>query len=101
MPPKRLLQLRKKIDSIDDKIFKLLCKRFSYSPQVAASKSQNGLPLFQKDRLGELLGYRAQFAKKMKMNMVFAKKLMRLIHDESLRLQKKSLLKKVKGHERK
>ncbi len=89
----RLNGVRKKIDTLDDKIFKLIAKRFSYSAVVANCKKSLGMPLLQKKRLNELLKLRNDLALELNIDRKFAKKLIRLIHDESLRLQKKSLRK--------
>lgn len=45
-----LLDLRKQIDDIDEKIIPLLIKRMNISKQVAEYKVQRGLPVLNEQR---------------------------------------------------
>ena len=84
--------LRKKIDKIDWEIAKLIAKRMKFSPKIAQAKIQQGLPLFQRSRLQDLLKVRSIWSKKFNLKRNFLLKIFKLIHDESLENQKKTTL---------
>ncbi len=61
---KILKPYRKKIDSLDDQILKLLGKRFAIIKKVAKIKVKHGLPSFLHDRVVEVRERCAAQAKK-------------------------------------
>ena len=50
-----LLELRKKIDEIDEKLIPLLKERMEVSKKVAAYKIKNGLPVLNEERERRIL----------------------------------------------
>ena len=87
----KLSNIRCKIDRLDKKLTKILVKRFHYSPQVAKQKWQQGEALLQLKRLKSLLQQRKKWAEDLGLSLDFIEKIFYLIHDESLRIQKKAV----------
>lgn len=50
-----LTNIRKEIDSIDDEILRLLCRRMDLMDDVANYKSQNNMPIYQRSREEEVI----------------------------------------------
>ena len=61
---RKLLALRKKIDSADLALLKALSARFRAVEKVGALKHAQGLPLYQKARWAEVVENRIHTAKK-------------------------------------
>ncbi len=97
---KRLKPLRKQIDQVDHEFFRLLKKRMQISKKILVVKVEHSLPIYQKARLAELLEERAKKGGKFGVSGTFTRKLFKLIHDESLTMQKR-LAPKLKSSLRK
>lgn len=77
---KELLELRKKIDKIDDEIFSLLEKRYEVVREVGEYKKKKNLPIVSPDREKEIIGKKI---KESNLNPDFIKKYYRLIINNS------------------
>jgi chorismate mutase len=84
-----LKQLRDKIDEIDDQIVALLSKRMDVVEQVGKLKKEHKVPPLDKKRLEEVLHTKKNKAKILGISEALVEKLFKVIHDHSLKLQKK------------
>ena len=73
---KELLELRKKIDKIDDEVFSLLEKRYKVVKEVGDYKKKKNLPVIASDREKEIIEKRIE---KSSLGSDFIKKYYRLI----------------------
>ena len=85
----KLERLRQEIDKIDSGLLTLLKNRFLLSKKVAKCKLKEKLPLYQSSRWQIMLDDRKKWAAKKKLSDNFTNKLFKLIHQESLSIQKK------------
>jgi chorismate mutase len=84
-----LNDLREEIDAIDDKIVDLLSKRMSIVEKVGKLKKEHQIPPLDKKRLAEVLDTKKNKAKIVGVSESFIEKLFKVIHDHSVKLQKK------------
>ncbi len=84
--------LRKRINTIDNGLVKLLSQRQAVSKEVGQYKKQNNIAIHQPEREAELLNKISLIAIKNKIDPVFIEKVFRLILIHSKQVQK-SLLK--------
>lgn len=82
---KDLQKLRKKIDSIDDKIVKLLGKRAKITEEVARHKVKAGLPLRDEVREAGHLVHIESRAHKAGLDVNFARSVIQTIMNEARR----------------
>lgn len=82
-----LEQFRQIIDSIDYQILELLAKRFKIVEQVAYLKAQKNIDILQLERWKQILKSRLEYAQKLKINQIFTKKLIELVHIQSIEIQ--------------
>jgi 3-deoxy-D-arabino-heptulosonate 7-phosphate (DAHP) synthase len=82
-----LTELRQEIDSLDDKLFTILAKRMFVSQKIGQYKKENNMPILQSNRYDQLLKKRLQEAEDLKLNSSFIKKILEIIHEESVRQQ--------------
>jgi chorismate mutase len=71
----KLQKLRRKIESIDISIIKLLVKRFKFTQQIQVLKRRLNLPIHQKNREKLLLLKYSSYAKRYGLPVVLIKKL--------------------------
>jgi len=76
---KNIEDLRKQIDEIDESIVTLLAKRMKIVKEVGVFKKKNNLPPLDNKRWKEII----------KTKKGFVKKIWEIIHDESLKIEKK------------
>lgn len=85
---KKLQELREEIDSIDRLLLAALKTRFKIVIKIAGLKNKIGLPFYQKKRWEAILEDRVVRGQKMNLSPGFTRALLKLIHKESIRLQK-------------
>lgn len=83
----RLDILRRQIDEIDDELIKLLDRRMKVSRDIGKYKKEHLMPVFQVDRHDSIMQNRVKMGKELGMSEDFMKKILRAIHEESVRLQ--------------
>lgn len=84
----QLKALRKDIDRLDKLLLKILHERFKLIKKIGKIKLKHKLPVVQKGRWESLLEQRMKLAAKYKLDRLFIKAFMTLIHKESCRVQK-------------
>ena len=83
----RLTDLRRQIDSLDNKLIEVLAKRMEVCREVGQYKKQKGMAVVQSDRFNEILEKRSRQGADSGLDSNFVKQMMTLIHDESVRQQ--------------
>lgn len=79
---------RDKIDRTDTELLDMLARRFSYSQRIGEIKREKGMPVVQSDRFDEILTSRKRQAIEAGLSEKFTEDFLRLIHTESVRIQK-------------
>lgn len=82
-----LNDLRRLIDDIDDSLLELLSKRMEVARDIGEYKRHNKLPVIQMDRYRDLMEKRVRDGEKLDLSPDFVKRLLSLIHEESVRQQ--------------
>lgn len=85
----KLDYLRKKIDSVDEKILENLAERMSVVRKIKELKIGQGLPIENKKREIQVLENAMQRAEKLHLSLEFVSRLFKLIISESKKNQKK------------
>lgn len=80
-------EYRRQIDMLDDSIFQSLGKRMEMSKKIGQYKKDNNVMVLQLNRWEEILQKRVRFGQAMGLSEDFSKKLLELIHEESINLQ--------------
>ncbi|MEN8119906.1 MAG: chorismate mutase [Bacteroidota bacterium] len=83
-----LEQFRHQIDSIDQQIIELLARRMLIVEDIGAYKAENNVTIFQLKRWKRIISSRLQLAREHKVDESFMRKLLQLVHKESIRKQK-------------
>jgi chorismate mutase len=78
---------RQQIDILDDAIFQSIAQRMSISQKIGRYKKDHNLMVLQLNRWEEILEKRCGLATAMGLNYEFTKRLLELIHEESINLQ--------------
>ncbi|OQX97052.1 MAG: 3-deoxy-7-phosphoheptulonate synthase [Bacteroidetes bacterium 4572_117] len=86
-----LEQFRYQIDSIDQQIIELLAHRMLVIEDIGAYKADNNVTIFQLKRWKKIISSRLQLAKDNNVDQNFMRKLLQLVHKESIRKQKNVL----------
>ena len=81
-------QARREIERLDEELLRVLARRLSLMPEIAALKAASGLPLRQPERERELFGKWAMVCEELGLDRAFVEGLFRIVVAESLRLQK-------------
>ena len=84
---KVLSALRTQIDEIDYQLIEMLNKRMDISRQIGAYKINHKMPILQTQRYNQILNSRVKQAEGMGMSALFAKRILEIIHEESVRQQ--------------
>lgn len=79
--------LRHEIDKIDDQILNLLAKRMEISEEMGRYKYDHNITILQIRRWKELFADRMSKGEDMKINPDFLAAMLRLVHEESIRIQ--------------
>ncbi|MDR1676635.1 MAG: bifunctional 3-deoxy-7-phosphoheptulonate synthase/chorismate mutase type II [Tannerella sp.] len=82
-----LSELRRQIDAIDENLLEILAKRMRISREIGIYKKEHNMPILQTPRYGEILENRSRAATAMDLNPEFIEKIMKEIHEESVRQQ--------------
>lgn len=83
-----LEQFRHQIDSIDQQIIELLAHRMLIVEDIGNFKAENNVTIFQLKRWKRIISSRLQLAREHKVDEGFMRKLLQLVHKESIRKQK-------------
>ncbi|MDX9772489.1 MAG: chorismate mutase [Bacteroidales bacterium] len=83
----RLEELRNRIDSIDQQIIELVASRMRISKEMGEFKGLNDVTVFQLERWLEILHTRTENGISEGLDEEFIGRLMRIIHEESIRCQ--------------
>lgn len=83
----RLEELRNRIDSIDQQIIELVASRMRISKEMGEFKCLNDVTVFQLERWLEILRTRTQNGISEGLDEEFVGRLVRIIHEESIRCQ--------------
>lgn len=82
-----LEQYREQIDSIDFQLIELLNKRMDITEEIGKYKLKNNVSIFQLKRWLNISETRQEFGKSLGMDSQFIKRILQLVHRESIRLQ--------------
>lgn len=83
----QLLKLRKTIDEIDDEIIMKLVKRMKLAEKIGTYKKENNVTILQVERWQEIISKRIELGSSMGLSEPFIKKLLEVIHKESIKKQ--------------
>lgn len=83
----KLQELRAEIDDLDDLVFERLAARMNVAGQIGEYKRDNNVTILQVQRWEEILSKRVVQGTAMGLSEDFIKKLLQLIHKESIRRQ--------------
>ena len=86
---KQLQKKRNKIDSLDKKLLQVLAQRFSVVSEISRIKKKMNWPIIQAGRKRQINITRLKQARLLKLQPQLVKALFELIHQESIRIQKK------------
>ncbi len=82
-----LSALRRQIDGIDEQVLELFAKRMRVSREIGMYKKEHNMPILQSPRYSEILENRSGMGEEMELSTDFIKKILRMIHEESIRQQ--------------
>ncbi|MCS6973644.1 MAG: bifunctional 3-deoxy-7-phosphoheptulonate synthase/chorismate mutase type II [Cyclobacteriaceae bacterium] len=82
-----LAQLRDQIDKLDDEIMQRLAERMKISRKIGAYKKDNNITILQVSRWEEIIHTRVALGLAMGLADSFSRDLLKLIHQESIRVQ--------------
>lgn len=88
MKKDNLIDIRKKLDKIDNKIIALLAERQTYMPAVGKIKKENDLPFNQVKREKEILDLKQKTAGELGLDKVLVEKIFKLIFKNSKDIQR-------------
>ncbi len=85
----KLTSYRQQIDSIDYQILELLSQRMDIVRKIGEYKNRHNIPIFQLERWKQIVQTRTKFGKKLGLGEEFLKRLLEIIHKESINVQSK------------
>jgi len=85
-----LEKIRRKISNIDSEIVRLIARRQSCMPKVAAIKKKDGLPILQPGKEKQLIATKKVLAKRLRVNPRLIQSIFKLIFKDSRRIQRES-----------
>jgi len=86
-PSQSLLELRYRIDQIDENLLEFLARRMQLSDELGKYKKAHGMPILQTTRYNELIEQRAEYGETIDLDPDFVQEIMKAIHEESIRRQ--------------
>jgi chorismate mutase len=92
----KLQRLRSMIDSADDELIQILAKRMDLVYQIGEYKKENDITILQIKRWNEIICMRLSKAKELGLSIDFIKKLLEILHEESIQIQTDILNKGLK-----
>lgn len=87
IPDMSIEELRSEIDEADEKLLKILAQRASIVKRMGQSKRNAGMTIMQTSRWQNVVESRLQKANQLGLDSNFVEELLKVIHDESLRIQ--------------
>lgn len=84
---RQIEDIREQIDSVDSQLIELLQLRMKYVDEIGVYKKQHNVSVFQLKRWARILETRLEQAKKEGLPEDFVRKLLEMIHKESIRRQ--------------
>jgi chorismate mutase len=91
MPDDRIIELRKEIDLINQRLLELIAERQDVSVAIGAIKAAHDLPLFSEERELELLEVFRQDAVRMDIDPDYVEELMRVVLEHSRAAQRRKI----------
>lgn len=85
----KLEQLRTVIDELDEELINKFSSRMSIIEKIGEYKSENNVTILQLERWEKILANRSFLAEKVGLSDDFIKKMLELVHQESIRVQTK------------
>ena len=82
-----LAELRRQIDGIDENLLEILAKRMRISREIGIYKKEHNMPILQTPRYIEILEDRTKAGATMDLSTDFVEKILKEIHEESIRQQ--------------
>ena len=82
-----LLELRYRMDQIDEGLLDLLARRMQLSNELGEYKKTHDMPILQTTRYSEIIERRTEFGEALDLDPDFVRKIMKDIHEESIRRQ--------------
>jgi chorismate mutase-like protein len=83
----KLQNFRERIDTIDEKIIRLISERLGICKEVAEFKSENDIPMMQPERVKEVLRKRKELADELLINPALVGNIYKLIVEEACQLE--------------
>lgn len=83
----QLERLRRMVDSIDEELLEVIAKRMRLIEKIGNYKRENNITIFQPQRLSEIRETRNDFGQKLHLEEDFIRKILKDLHDESIRFQ--------------
>ncbi|MCK4661855.1 MAG: bifunctional 3-deoxy-7-phosphoheptulonate synthase/chorismate mutase type II [Bacteroidales bacterium] len=93
-----LEQYRNQIDSIDAQMLELFAQRMAVIEKIGEYKKKNNVTIFQLKRWENIFSTRNKLGKKLGLSDDFVKKLLQIIHKESIQKQTEVMKKKTLKH---
>ena len=87
MSTDNLSTFREKIDTIDEKLVRLIHERLEICKDVAIHKSENNIPMMQPERIKEAIAKRRRLAEELSLNPDLIDKIYALIVEEACVLE--------------
>lgn len=95
----QLEELRNNIDVIDEELLQLLSKRMTIVEKIGEYKRDHNIAVFQLERWLEIIRTRSASAEVLDLDVPFIKKMLDVLHQESIRKQTTILNKKIEKAE--
>lgn len=86
-----LLQMRQKVDFLDNELLDLLAERFQVIDGIGQHKRERGMAVFQPDRWKAVMQSRIEAGVAKKMSAAFMQSFLFAIHEESIKRQEKQI----------
>lgn len=91
MPDERIVELRREIDEINQRLLSLIAERQDVSVQIGAIKAAHGLALYSEDRESALLEAFREDAVRMDIDPDYVEELMRVVLEHSRAAQRRKI----------
>lgn len=82
-----LEKLRRMVDSTDEELLEVIAKRMRLIEKIGNYKKENNITIFQPDRLNEIRQTRTRFGTRLNLDEDFIRRILKDLHDESIRYQ--------------
>lgn len=87
VPDISIEELRREIDLTDEKLLNILAQRVSIVKRMGLSKKNAGMTIMQAGRWNKVMESRLEHSDVLGLHRAFVEELLKVIHDESLRIQ--------------